>query len=130
MSGRRTQRGPGVVSALRRIEDPAESADPRIRSLVASLSELDYAPAPEPDFRAELRAQLVAVAPRIVAESRETAERGDVRRRAPGHGVPHRSSTRRRRRFTRPLGIAAGVAAAFIMLFGGALWMSQKVAAR
>lgn len=125
MSGRRTQRGPGVVSALRRLEDPAESADPRIRSLVASLSELDYAPAPEPDFRAELRAQLVAVAPRIVAESRETAEAATSDARE-GTQAPVADLERRRRRFAHPLGIAAGVAAAFVMLFGGALWLSQK----
>ncbi len=124
MSGQRAQRGPGVVGALRRLEDPADSSDPRIRSLVASLSELDYAPAPEPAFRSELRAQLVAVAPRIVAESRETAA-AEATEPAAGR-APVADLERRRRRFARPLGVAAGVAAAFVMLFGGALWLSQK----
>lgn len=120
MSG---QRRPGVVTALRRYEDPAQSSDPRIRSLVASLADLDFAPAPEPAFRAELRAQLVAVAPRIIAESRdaELAEAASGAQRA-----PITSPTRRRRRLGRPLGVAAGVAAAFVMLFGAALWMSQR----
>src|SRR5690348_17059209 len=55
-------------SSLRRFEDPAHSADPNIRAIVSGLRTLEIAPPPRAHFRAELRAQLVAVAPRLVAE--------------------------------------------------------------
>ena len=61
-------RVPVLGAALRRFEDPARSKDPQIRDLVAALSTLEPAPAPRAHFRAELREQLVAVAPRLVAE--------------------------------------------------------------
>src|ERR1700712_475421 len=54
--------------SLRRYDDPINSRDPRIRAVVAGLQTLDVAPAPRAHFRAELRAQLVAVAPRLIAD--------------------------------------------------------------
>jgi Domain of unknown function (DUF5667) len=117
-------------SSLRRTEDPEQSRDPHIRELVEALKSVDYAPAPDPDFRSELRAQLVAVAPRIIAESATDSEAAPTKTRstAPATGRAARSpnSQLQRRRFVRPLAIASGVAAAFLMLFGGAVWMSQK----
>jgi uncharacterized protein DUF5667 len=117
-------------SSLRRTEDPEQSRDPRIRELVEALRSVDYAPAPDPDFRSELRAQLVAVAPRIIAESATDTEAASTKTRsaAPATGRAARSlnSQLQRRRFVRPLALASGVAAAFLMLFGGAVWMSQK----
>ncbi len=102
--------------------DPEHSRDPRVLSLVEVLKSVDYAPAPSPDFRAELRAQLVAVAPRIISESTpaeaEPAAAGPVPV-APGARSHHR-------RFTRPVALTLGVAAAFLLLFGGAVWQSQK----
>src|SRR4051812_36335513 len=61
-------RVPMLGASWRRLEDPARSRDPRVRSLVSALATL---PSPEPraEFRAELRAQLVAIAPRIIAET-------------------------------------------------------------
>lgn len=108
-----------MLGSLRRTEDPEHSRDPQVRELVEALKSVDYAPAPDPDFRAELRAQLVAVAPRIIAES--AADTG-----APVTGRAARSLSSQRRRFVRPLAIASGVAAAILLLFGGAVWMSQK----
>src|SRR4051794_33430320 len=60
-----------LLGALRRYEDPAHSADPKIREIVTGLRTLEVAPPPRAHFRAELRAQLVAVAPRLVAEGVE-----------------------------------------------------------
>jgi hypothetical protein len=58
-----------VLSAtLRRYEDPERSSDPRIRAIVADLRTVSPAPPMRAHFRAELRAQLVSVAPRLVAE--------------------------------------------------------------
>src|SRR3954452_13145573 len=54
--------------SLRRYEDPTQSPDPRVRAVIAGLQTLDPAPAPRAHFRAELRAQLVAVAPRLIAD--------------------------------------------------------------
>jgi len=61
-------RVPVLGAALRRFEDPARSKDPQIRELVAALSTLEPASPPRAHFRAELREQLVAVTPRLVAE--------------------------------------------------------------
>ena len=114
-------------ASLRRTEDPETSRDPRIRELVDALKSVDYAPAPAPEFRSELRAQLVAVAPRIIAESAtHTAAAPAKGRGVAGRAARSLDAQRNRRRFVRPLAIASGVAAAFLMLFGGAVWMSQK----
>src|SRR5438105_343143 len=59
-------------ASWRRLEDPARSRDPRVRALVGALAALP-SPAPTDEFRAELRAQLIAIAPRIISESREFA---------------------------------------------------------
>ncbi len=61
------QRG-SVLDSLRRHPDPAQSRDPEVRAVVDALGQLDIAPAPDEQFRHELRAQLVAVAPRLMAE--------------------------------------------------------------
>ncbi|WP_375497226.1 DUF5667 domain-containing protein [uncultured Jatrophihabitans sp.] len=113
-------------SSLRRIEDPEHSRDPRVRELVDALKAVDYAPAPSPHFRAELRAQLVAVAPRIIAESTPEAEPASTRARTGSARAGAVTARTRRRRFARPLAVAAGVAAAFLLLLGGAVWQSQK----
>lgn len=60
-----------VNSPSRRFEDPESSTDPRIRALLDQLSALP-APSPDPTFRADLRIQLVALAPRLIAESATT----------------------------------------------------------
>ncbi|SHH18729.1 hypothetical protein SAMN05443575_3383 [Jatrophihabitans endophyticus] len=63
---RRTRTG---GRGFRRVQDPTTSTDPRVVAVLDELARLPVAPAPRPEFRAELRAQLVAIAPRIVAES-------------------------------------------------------------
>jgi hypothetical protein len=124
-------------ASLRRRVDPARSRDPRIRAVVAQLHDLEVAPAPDPAFRAELRAQLVAVAARIIAESESgaVAERvdpagkrsADVAIKAPAAAsAKHASSRTRRISIKRPLQIATAVVAVCALLLGGAVWMSRK----
>jgi len=125
-------RVPMLGASWRRSEDPAVSRDPRIRAVVGALAAL---PSPEPNaaFRAELRAQLVAIAPRIVAESAQAAAPTLTER--PRTGKPatappkHATGVLARLRgvsLRRPLAIAASIITVFALLLGGAVWLSQK----
>ena len=129
-------RVPMLGASLRRLEDPARSRDPRVRAVVGALRHPAVAPRRAPDFRAELRAQLVAIAPRIVAESaigaRPSPPPMPTRPRKPvaasaGRGTPTAPSRR-----CAPFRSAArspsplAVVAAFALLLGGAVWMSRK----
>src|ERR1700709_497436 len=99
-------RVPMLGAALRRRRDPAKSSDPRVRELVAALATLEVAPAPRADFRAELRAQLVAVTPRLVDEGNAEAKVGAK--------APTKPATKRQPfRFKKPLFALAGAMAAF-----------------
>jgi hypothetical protein len=125
-----------VLSAsLRRYEDPAKSADPRIRRLVAGLRTLEPGPPPRAHFRAELRAQLVAVAPRLIAEGTRAEEA--LVERVPGE--PSHSGRRtlagtigdatarlRTVSLGRPVAIVTAIVAVFALLLGGAVWVSKK----
>jgi len=110
---------------LRRYEDPARSRDPRIREIVTALATLDPAPAPRAHFRAELRAQLVAVAPRLVAES-ATEELPAVK----GQAAPEKQSVGRGLlsglRLSRPLAAVACAVVVLTMLLGGAVLISRN----
>ena len=77
MTGMGEHRVPLLGSAWRRNDDPATSRDPQVRAVVGALATL---PAPElnAEFRAELRAQLVAITPRIIAESAQTGRMIDI----------------------------------------------------
>jgi hypothetical protein len=124
-------------AALRRYEDPARSADPRIRQLVAHLATLDPAEAPRPHFRAELRSQLVAVAPRLVAEGTAPdaprATRPARTAATPAHAATPASSALRARlgrvgqvSIARPLGVITAVVVVFALLLSGAVFASNK----
>jgi hypothetical protein len=124
-------------ASWRRFEDPARSRDPRIRTLVAALATL---PAPElrAEFRAELRTQLVAIAPRVIAETADATaplldivpgETPAVGRKPATAGARHSDSVFakiRRIPIGRPLTVVASVITAFALLLGGAVWMSRK----
>jgi hypothetical protein len=120
-------RVPVLASGLRRYEDPDQSANPQIRALVAELRALPadaVAPAPRAHFRAELRTQLVAVAPRIIAESTEEA---------PGTARETKTATPERaadpapsRFFGRPLRLAGAVLTVCLLVLGGLVWQSQR----
>src|SRR6185437_4847649 len=91
---------------LRRYEDPAQSRDPRIREIVAALATLEPAPAPRAHFRAELRAQLVAVTPRLVAEPEPAIEQRPAGRHA-AHAPGVRRSILSGIRLSRPMAAVA-----------------------
>ncbi len=119
--------------ALRRRVDPAASRDPRVRAVVSGLAGLNVAAAPEPAFRAELRAQLVAIAPRVVAESGAapaTTKTADPAAAATATATKAAAAevTERKRRFSigRPLAVTASLVAVLALLLGGAAWMSRK----
>lgn len=138
-------RVPLLGNAWRRNDDPATSRDPQVRAVVGALATL---PAPElrTEFRAELRAQLVAITPRIVTESSGTGRLVDIVPGAPArprptpHGRPtprptsrtgaqHADGVLARLRgvhLGRPLTVAASVIVAFALLLGGAVVMSRK----
>jgi hypothetical protein len=135
MSEMSEHRVPMLGASWRRSEDPALSRDPRVRAVVSALATL---PAPEPSelFRAELRAQLVAIAPRIIAESAPTTT-APARTETPQAAKPAPVATRpkhadgafarlRGMSFGRPLAVVASVITVFTLLLGGAVWMSQK----
>ena len=116
-------------SALRRRVDPARSRDPRVQAVVGALASLPIAPPPDPAFRAELRAQLVAIAPRIVAESAPPAPAAATAahdRRDREDRPDEAPSARRRFSLGRPLAVTASLVAVLALLLGGAVWMSRK----
>jgi hypothetical protein len=134
MSEMSEHRVPMLGASWRRSEDPALSRDPRVRAVVGALATL---PAPElsSTFRAELRTQLVAIAPRIIAESAPTATSPvtDIRPVSKPAAVAarpkHADGALARLRgvsIGRPLAVAASIITVFAMLLGGAVWMSQK----
>jgi hypothetical protein len=112
-------RVPMLGAALRRHVDPARSRDPQVRELVSALATLEVAPAPRADFRAELRAQLVAVTPRLVEEGKAEL---------PATRKPVKVATPERQglRFKKPLIAAVGVLATFVLLLGGGVLLSQN----
>jgi hypothetical protein len=130
-------RVPVLTASLRRYEDPERSSDPRIRAIVAELRALQPAPLPRAHFRAELRTQLVAVAPRLVAEGvgveqppqRPRTSTSTVTRELPAIGGGARVPVLARVgtiAFARPLAIAASVVAVLAMLLGGAVLASRN----
>ncbi len=126
-------RVPMLGASWRRLEDPALSRDPRVRSLVSALATL---PSPEPraEFRAELRAQLVAIAPRIIGETTAPTVplpvlKASGKPATEGRRPRHADSTFARLRalpIGRPIRVALAVVATFAVLMGGAVWMSKK----
>ena len=123
-----------LSATLRRYEDPERSADPRIYTLVSDLRTLQLAPAPRAHFRAELRSQLVAVAPRLVAEG-TTAEIPRVPAAVDAQPVGASSAGSwfagafarvQTMSLGRPLAISTAVVAVFALLLGGAVWISKK----
>lgn len=130
----REHRVPMLSATLRRYPDPTMSADPRIYTLLTDLRALDVAPAPRAHFRAELRAQLVAVAPRLVADGVAVERSATDRRGEDTAVIPAVQATPAVSRFAklralplgRPVAIVTAVVAVFALLLGGAVWVSKK----
>lgn len=111
-----------VPRPLRRDHDPADSDDAQVRELVGELAQLRLAPDPDPRFRAELRTQLVAVTPRLVAEGATDTET-DGR----AAGARH-TDDRLARRGIRWRRVAAGLVSVVVVLglvLGVAVWLSR-----
>lgn len=127
-------RVPALNSGLRRYPDPERSPDPRVRAIISQLATLEVAPVPRAHFRAELRAQLVAVAPRLVAEG-VTVETPAVRRevaaaqRARAARTPARVGVLGRLSslsLGRPVAVITTVVAIFAALLGSVVWASKS----
>ena len=106
--------------ARRRRVDPARSADPRVRRLVAALATLEIAPTPSPEFRSELRTQLVAVTPRLVAEGVTTPDASEQSRRTRAGRKTGFAVLRR------PLVATACLLTTLLLVLGGAVWLSRS----
>lgn len=103
-----------LLGTLRRLPDPKLSPDPVVRALVAQLGTVAL-PAPRPLYRSELRAQLVAIAPRLVSEAANDSANAPPARSAAG-----------RRWIAHPLRVAAGLIATAALLLGLGVWASQR----
>jgi hypothetical protein len=115
----------------RRFEDPAHSADPKIRAIVSGLQTLDVVPPARAHFRAELRAQLVAVAPRLVAEGvgAETSVVAPAPVAAATVSAPEARTAPERRRsrlsLGRPFALVTACLALLGLILGGATVLSR-----
>ncbi len=110
-----------LTPSLHRHPDPERSPDPRIRALVSHLAGLEVAPPLRTHFRSELRAQLVAVAPRLIKDGP-----GVERPTPPPAPVARRSAFAWLGVIRRPLAVVTCTLAVFVALLGGAVWISQK----
>ena len=126
-----------VLSAsLRRFEDPERSSDPRIRAIVADLRAIQPAPPMRAHFRADLRSQLVAVAPRLVAEgvgverplTHESSHAAKKTASGATRELPAVAGARVARggvfALARPTAVAASIVAVLAMILGAAVWLS------
>lgn len=99
----------------RRYPSPERSPDRDVRGVLTALRTLPT-PAPRPQFRADLRVQLVAVTERLVTETATaqplTTRRGQWR------------NALGRLRLRRPLAVLASAAMVLALLLGGAVWIS------
>ncbi len=120
-------RVPLLGGAWRRHGDPARSSDPRVRELVGALAGLEVAPPMRAEFRAELRAQLVAVTPRLVDEGEASLTPATAPTQSKRAAKTERASAEptRRFRFAKPLVAVACALTAFVLLLGGAVLLSQ-----
>ncbi len=98
---------------------PAHSEENFEQDLIARLRTLPGKPSPDPGFRAELRTQLVAIAPRLVAAANEdlgiTQKKSSHRHRKPVRGFAA---------LRRPLLAVGGAAAVLVLLLGLAVHIS------
>jgi hypothetical protein len=132
----REHRVPMLSAPLRRYPDPEMSADPRIYTLLTDLRTLDVAPLPRAHFRAELRSQLVAVTPRLVAEGVSVERPLTEAARPTTAATPARHSARpsppvrlaalRTLSLGRPVAIVTAIVAVFALLLGGAVFISKR----
>jgi hypothetical protein len=118
------------TGALHRAVDPEHSPDPQVRALVDALMGLPVSPPPREHFRAELRAQLVAVAPRLVNEGMEGLVRHTPESFATAHVRPSRWHILAVRMpkvsLGTPIRLATAALAVLVLLASGAVWLSRS----
>ena len=123
-------RVPMRSGALQRAVDPAHSPDPAVRTLVTALAGLPVSPPPREHFRAELRAQLVAVTPRLVSEGMEGLVKHTPESFATAHVRPsplHLLSLRLPHlNLSRSVRLATAALAAVVVLASGAVWLARS----
>ena len=116
--------------ALHRAVDPEHSPDPQVRALVGALAGLPVSPPPREHFRAELRAQLVAVTPRLVNEGMEGLVRHTPESFATAHVRPSRWHILAVRMpkvsLGTPIRLATAALAVLVLLASGAVWLSRS----
>ena len=122
-----------LLGNRRSYPDPAASRDPRVRRLFTKLRALParQSHAPGAQFRDELRQQLVAVTPRLIAESAAEAAAGaGTQQRTPARATKTSSTRaatgRRGVRYRKPIAAIVGTLVLFVMLLGGAVWISGQ----
>jgi Domain of unknown function (DUF5667) len=123
-----------LLGNLRSYPDPTASVDPRVRLVVAQLRTLSVGgSAPGASFRAELRQQLVAVAPRLIAEgvTARPAPVGAIRAVVPTvvgirSGMKRTASIAGHTHPRRPVVAGLGATVLFVMLVAGVLLMSGR----
>ena len=114
-----------LAGRLRRYPDPETSTDPVVSALIGHLRALPAGPSMRADFRAELRAQLVAATPRLVAEgvAADDSPATTDRLRAAWQSLRAGAS---RIPMRRPLAVVGSLVVIFGLLLAGAVWMSSR----
>ncbi len=114
-----------LAGRLRRYPDPESSTDPVVSALIGHLRALPAGPSMRADFRAELRAQLVAATPRLVAEgvAADDSPATTDRLRAAWQSLRAGAS---RIPMRRPLAVVGSLVVIFGLLLAGAVWMSSR----
>jgi hypothetical protein len=91
--------------------------------LISRLRQLP-SPVPEPRFKFELRAQLVAITARVVSESTTAEPSRGTPTGAPAGNEPSAAASKALRRLRRPALALAGASTVLVLLLGMAVWMA------
>jgi Domain of unknown function (DUF5667) len=119
-----TRHRPRLLGYLRPYPDPTSSSDWKLQQVLAALATLPrHNPAPE--FRTELRQQLVAVAPRLITEGESSPDKAAAPT-APTGATAATAAAGAMARIRRPATILLSVVAVFIVLLGGAVFLSGR----
>lgn len=96
------------------------------RAIIVRLQALPGGPAPTTDFQADLRRQLVALAPELLSERSPLPNDGEADQpEEPGTASAQPAATRRARRtIGRPLVVFGSAAAVLVLLLGLTVWLS------
>jgi len=121
-----------LTASLHRYPDPVSSPDPAVQALVSQLASLEVAPEPAPEFKAALRARLVAAAtgaplpPGLqvddAAEQVPAEDRAEDRTAPAVPAVGHRN--RNQGGWRRPVAVGVSSLAAVLLVLSALVWLS------